>query len=702
MGIRGLSRFLVLLSVIAVPAGAATAAKPSPRPSDSSEISVTLVEIPVEVTRGGAPVRGLTAADFEVKEQGRTLPIVAAEPIDLAGPPKPGAPPAAAPAREAARRNLFLLFDFALSRPERLAQGIAAARELVAQSLDPSDLVAVGIYLPKGELPLLLNFTADRAAADRALAALQTALPGRASADQAAAGEPDPLRLTGLGVRSLLSESFRTDERNFARELNGELGKGDGSIGGFLIRNLLGHSAILHQASVEARQVDHVMALAEGMAGLADALRPVTGRKYLALFSEGFSMSLVSHEPNTIGDPVMGGGALLKKLDETLGDLRRSGWVVHPVSLGQAAMGLNADGLFVMAEKTGGVLIEGVNTMAQGMADAMQRSAHSYLLTVQVDVAADGSYHPLAVRLPNAPARTQLHAREGYYAPLPFRQQKDLQKIADAARLVAGDEERNDLGVQAMAVPLRTGGATTPVAVVVEVPGARLLAGAAPGAHQLGLEVYGYALTETGSNSDYFAQAVNLDRAKVGARLAQGGVRVLGQLDLAPGQHRLRVLVRDRRDGRVSLLTLPLTLSAASPADTQARLDALFLSSPQDPWVLVREEGADFDVHGRAVVPAAQAALASSGEAQLVLLGRGFTGEGQWIRGRILTAEGKPAQGGSVDLLTVSPGEAGEPDLVLGRLRAGSLPAGDYMLELRLGKKTGAVQASTVRPFMIH
>jgi VWFA-related protein len=688
-------RFLVLLSVLALP-GVATAAKPAP-PSDSSEISVTLVEIPVEVTRGGEPVQGLTAADFEVKEKGRTLPIVAAEPIDLAGPPKPGAPPAA-PAREAARRNLFFLFDFALSRPERLAQGIAAARELVAKSLDPSDLVAVGIYLPKGELPLLLNFTADRAAADRTLAALQTALPGRAPAEKASAEEPDPLRLTGLGVRSLLSESFRTDERNFARELNGELGRGDGSIGGFLIRNLLGHSGILHQASVEARQVDHVMALAEGMAGLADALRPVTGRKYLALFSEGFSMSLVAHEPNTIGDPVMGGGALLKKLDETLGGLRRSGWVVHPVSLGRTLQGLNADGLFVMAEKTGGVLVEGVNTLAQGMADALQRSAHSYLLTVQVDVAADGSYHPLDVHLRNATPRTQLHAREGYYAPLLFRQQKDLQKIADAARLVAGDEQRNELGVHAVAVPLRTGGVTTPVAVVVEVPGARLLA---PGAHQLGLEIYGYALTETGSNSDYFAQAVNLDPAKVGARLAQGGVRVLGQLDLAPGQHRLRVLVRDRRDGRLSLLTLPVNLAAPTP-DAQARLDALFLSSPQDPWVLVREEGAAFDVHGRAVVPAAQTALPPSGEAQLVLLGRGFTGEGQWIRGRILTAEGKPAQGGSVELLTVSPGEAGEPDLVLGRLRAGSLPAGDYMLELRLGKKTGVVQASTVRTFLIH
>ena len=180
-----------------------------------------------------------------VTEEGRALPIVAAEPIDLGGPQRSGA----APLPEAARRNLFLLFDFSLSRPAKLADGIAAARELVAKSLAPGDLVAVGIYLPKGELPVPLNFTADRAAGIRTLAALQTALPGRApSQEKARREEPDPLRLTGLGVRSPISEAFRIDDRNFAKEMNGSLGAGDGSKGAFLIRNLLGHSAILHQA----------------------------------------------------------------------------------------------------------------------------------------------------------------------------------------------------------------------------------------------------------------------------------------------------------------------------------------------------------------------------------------------------------------------------------------------------------------------
>jgi VWFA-related protein len=702
---------LAALAAFALTTGAAAGAAKSSPPSDSSEISVTLVEIPVEVTRRGDPVQGLTAADFAVTEEGRSLPIVAVEPIDLGGPQKPGA----APLPEAARRNLFLLFDFSMSRPAKLADGIAAARELVAKSLAPGDLVAVGIYLPKGELPVLLNFTADRAAADRTLAALQTALPGRAPAREAqakaSAEEPDPLRLTGLGIGSLLSEAFRIDDRNFAWDTSASLGATDGSKGAFLIRNLLGHSGTLHQGNVESAQGDHVMALAEVMAQLAETLRPVTGRKYMALFSEGFPMSLVSHGA-TVGDTAIGGSALLAKLNGTLEELRRSGWVLHTVSLGGALEGLTADGLFFMANETGGMLVEGVNKLAQGMDAAMQRSAHSYLLTVQADVAADGAYHPLSVRLREAPARTHIQSREGFFAPLPFRQQKDVQHLVEAARLVAGDEERNELGVQAIAVPLRSGGETTPVAIVIEVPGAPLLAsGAASGARQLGLEVYGYALTETGGNRDYFAQAVSLDPAKVGPRLAQGGVRVLGQLNLAPGQHRLRVLVRDRGDGRLSLLTIPMSLSApdvgakgakGATADAQARLDALFLSAPGDPWLLVRPADMVFDIRGRSVVPATQTALAAAGEAQIALLGRGFTSQGQWIRGRILTAEGKPAEGGSVELLTVSPGEAGEPDLVLGRLRAGSLPAGDYMLELRLGKKTGVVQASTVRPFLIR
>jgi VWFA-related protein len=684
--------------VLALGAGLAGAQTPAV----TSDISVTLVEVPVEVTRAGEPVKGLTAADFEVLGGQRSLPIVAFETVDLEAPVAPGAPPPP----PAARRHLLFLFDFALSQPQRLQSGIAAARELVAKGLDPRDMTAVGLYLPTGELQLLLSFTTDRAAATRTLTGLEDLLTGKIP-DKANAS--DPLRLTGLNARSLLTQVWRVDERNFAGEMLESLGPDPGRWGAFLQRNVLAHSAVLHEASVEERRRSHVIALADAVEGLAEVLRPVTGRKYLALFSEGFAMSLASRPSGSVGRPNIGGSSLLAKLETTLGELQRSGWVLHAVDIAGTRRGsLSADSLFYLANETGGALVEGTNDFAKGLSRAMRRSVHSYLLGVQVDdVPFDGSYHKLEVRLRNGGGRgIKLHHRGGYFAPLPFSRQEDVRRLAEAARLVAGDEESDDLKVEVVAVPLRAGPESTPVAVLVEVPGERLLA--AGGAPRLGLEVYGYGLDEAGSSRDFFAQSVDLDPSKVGSRLAQGGVRVLGRLDLPPGEHRLRVLVRDRGDGRTSLLSLPLKLAAAG-AEPEERIDALFLPPAGDPWVLVRPAhpahpahpaNAAFDLHGRSVLPAAQAVLPAAGEAQLLVVGHGLTGEEAVLRGRILDAQGKPASGGEVELLAVTPGESGEPDLAVGRLKAGSLPPGSYLLELHLGKQS-RTRTVTARPFRV-
>ena len=180
------------------------------------------------------------------------------------------------------------------------------------------------------------------------------------------------------------------------------------------------------------------------------------------------------------------------------------------------------------------------------------------------------------------------------------------------------------------------------MAILVEIPGGPLLAS---GARWLGVEVFGYALDEAGNSSDFFAQAVELEREKTGARLAEGGVRVLARLDLPPGPHRLRVLARDRQTGRASLRMVPLSTAVSATTST---LEALFLPPANDPWVLVRPEEAAFDLHGRNVLPAAQATLSASGEAQLVLLGQGLAGEGLWIKERILDAAGKPIEGGTL------------------------------------------------------
>jgi hypothetical protein len=116
--------------------------------------------------------------------------------------------------------------------------------------------------------------------------------------------------------------------------------------------------------------------------------------------------------------------------------------------------------------------------------------------------------------------------------------------------------------------------------------------------------------------------------------------------------------------------------------------------------VLVQPEEAAFDLHGRGVVPAARATLAAAGEAQLVLLGRSLTGDGAWIKNRILDAAGRPIEGGAVQFQTITPGSPGQPDLVMARLQAGTLPPGRYLLELRAGHESRA-QAVSLRPFEV-
>ncbi|HWM94034.1 MAG TPA: VWA domain-containing protein [Thermoanaerobaculia bacterium] len=682
--LRWAAAFVAGLAVLAAGmAGAQT-------PSVSSDISVTLVEIPVEVTRGDEPVRGLTAADFEVREGKRVLPIVSFETVDLEAPPEPDAPPPP----PAARRHILFLLDVAMSDRSLLLGGVSAARQVLTSGLDPRDMVGVALYLPTGELPLLLSFTTDRAAAARTLDSLEAVLEGKIPETPE---ELDPLRLTGMNARTLLNRMWKLEDRNVALELLGELAGGDGRMGASLQSEILADSAAQHAFNLESRQHGHVITMASAIESLAKALRAVEGRKYLAFFSQGFDPQFISKPSLGAATPSMGGSDILKKLAETFEELRRSGWVLHGVDIaGNKRGSLSADALFYMANETGGKLVEGTNDLAKGFGRAMRRSAHSYLVSVQVDdVPFDGSYHKLEVRLRNAPRGVRVHHRGGYFAPLPFRRQDDVRRLADAARLVSGDEESDDLGVQVVAVPLRSGGETVPVAILLEVPGDRMLASGAP---RIGIEVYGYALDEAGSSRDFFAQSVDLDPAKVGSRLAQGGVRILGKLAIPRGEHRLRVLVRDRADGRTSLLTVPLSLSGS-----EGHIDALFLPLAGDPWLLVRPQEADFSLHGRSVLPAAQAMLSASGEAQLLVVGHGLAGElagEKVLHGRILDAMGRPVTGGKVELLAVTPGESGEPDLVVGRLSAGSLPPGSYLLELRLGNQPRA-RAVTARPFRV-
>src|SRR6185295_15345712 len=231
---------------------------------------------------------------------------------------------------------------------------------------------------------------------------------------------------------------------------------------------------------------------------------------------------------------------------------------------------------------------------------------------------------------------------------------------------------------------------------VVEVPTARWQTGAAGKAQ---LEVLAYAFDAQGASRGYFSRVLELDPAQAASHLHTGGLRVLGSLQLPAGDYRLRLLVRERGEGHRSLLAAPLRVGE-TPAGLD--FDALFLPGTGDGTLVVEPRDPAFVLQGRALRPATHTRVARGGSTDVILVGAGLAGEGGSVGGRILGPDGREVKGGSLDLLALAAGESGQPDVVMARLSAGALPAGDYTLVVQRVRAGAAGRAGTTRRFHVE
>jgi len=151
---------------------------PAPAPTFRSSTEIVSIDVSVFDDKR-QPVRGLTAADFMVVENGKPLPIVAFKAIDLpdrhayAAPwMRDIAPDVITNNMEAERVVVLLLDDFNVARqPEDMSKARTTARAIIDQ-LGPADAAAV-VYTFNHENGQ--DFTSDRsrlyAAADRFISA---------------------------------------------------------------------------------------------------------------------------------------------------------------------------------------------------------------------------------------------------------------------------------------------------------------------------------------------------------------------------------------------------------------------------------------------------------------------------------------------------------------------------------------------------
>jgi len=558
-------RWMTLTGLIALaaPVGAQSA-KPQELPVYGA--GVTVVAVPVFVTdKSGKAVPGLTAADFEIEDQGKKVPLAAFQAVDVMS-PLPAAE-AGMLVQAAARRQFLLLFDLTFSVPTGIMRAREAAIKFVSESLAPSDLAAAATFGQTG-VHLLVGFTTDRGQLARAIAGLGVVETQRLR---------DPLSLAyDLGV---------------PREGPG-LAQAEGR-DAMIIEELKAVAQQMAKAE-QALYRQRVDGFLSGFEDLSRALGTLQGRKQVILLSAGFDSSVLGGAQgqeaaeasravtegrlwDVQSERYFGDSAARDTLDQLFRTLAASDTVIHSVDVtGLAAgaavdeaapgrFGQGRDTLAQFAADTGGRFIKDANDLSAGLTEVLDASRHFYVLAFEPSDPGKklDRLRKLKVRVKRD--GLEVSHRRGYVLPDPKRAAPLAAGQLQAAEAITKGLSGGPIGLSALAVPYRDAKGRPALPVVLEVDGRTLLAAGA--SKQLQLEIYGYALDGAGRILDAFGLTPVLELGAVKPALQAKGLQVITSFAVPEGKADLRFVIREKTSGRTGSLRLPLDVPAFAPGE---------------------------------------------------------------------------------------------------------------------------------------
>ena len=552
--------------VVALAAAAGVAAwNASPRAQqDQAPVfrsGTALVSVDVVVRDdSGAVVRGLTAADFTITEDGRpqqiqtfTFQEIAPVPPG-ASPPPPAlladleerlleevqrtasASPAAASTPQApagafgGRRLLALVFDLSSLQPEDVQRAVDSARDFVEREMDGSDLVAVVSI--GSTLDVLTDFTGDVEAVRAALAAL-------AYSDGTATPPPAP-------------STAETDE---AAAAAGEIADGDET--GFDTFNNDVRLRLLKTLADTLGAVEQKKAVLYFSAGMER-----TGDDNQVELRAAINAAVRSHvafypvDARGLQAMVPGGDAS-----------RRSAGGVglfsgRNVERQFASLFASQDTLASLAEDSGGRAFTDSNDFGEAFAAARRDLSSYYLIGYSTsNTTPDGRFRRIEVRVARRGVRVE--ARAGYYADRDFAHtnRRDREALL---------EEELNAAVSATDLPVLLGTGwyrQRPdrfyVPIALAVPGSSIQVAA--GGDEVSLDIRGVVRDEQGRAVGTLRDTLELP-AGPGPTLAGRQVLYQSGVTLPPGRFSVKVVVRENVHGRIGSFEAPVVVPDLSRA----------------------------------------------------------------------------------------------------------------------------------------
>jgi VWFA-related protein len=524
----------VALAALLLPPAVRLSAQQTPTPAFRSNVSVVVVDVVVR-DRSGAVVRGLTAGDFEVREDNRpqeirsfdfeevttTAPPAAAPApallanVEVATPATPAVPAAAtsAPAlrREdlAGRRLIVLLFDLSSMQPDELDRAGAAAVDYVDQQMTGADLVAVATI--DTALDVLTDFTADRDAIKQALARFTT--------------------VDGVAFETPAAETAATDEAGGAASAGAE------------------YDVFNNDARLRAIKT------------LADALAPVEQKKAILYFSSGMARSGGDNQvelrtaisaavrANVSLYPVDTRGlqAVVPGGDASKASIFNSGAFSGKV-VGRQFDQLMAsqETLQTLASDTGGKAFTDSNGFGDAFTQVIRDTSAYYLIGYSsTNEVKDGRFRRISVRVKRPDLRVE--HRAGYYAERDFAHTGRQDRERELQEQLASPLSSTDIPVFVSAGWFRLAADRYYVPLSVAIP-ANAIRGRGPSDPPQGtvteIDVLGAVRDEQGRPVGRIRQTL---------KVAEGGRQVLYQsgLSLPPGRFSAKVVVRENVSGAV-------------------------------------------------------------------------------------------------------------------------------------------------------
>jgi VWFA-related protein len=255
------ARATILAAALLLPA---PAARPQQTPSFGASREVVRIDV-VVVDEAGHPARGLAAADFEILEKGRKVPITSFEavvpdaaPARTAEAPAADGPTAPRPADIEHSRAFLILFDDVNLSEGPTARVRAALTKMLPAEVHDGDLVS--LHTTSG-----LRFTARTADERRRLVELARGLVGKRQTD------------LDLG-----RDGFATGLSDYEAML---ISRSGGEMGPLGTRNSVSPTlAAMRYAQAKQRASAGLTALAHALV----ALEGFRGRKSLIVYSEGY------------------------------------------------------------------------------------------------------------------------------------------------------------------------------------------------------------------------------------------------------------------------------------------------------------------------------------------------------------------------------------------------------------------------------